>query len=75
MTIGVEIESEGENSDVIEYKLSNIIAKGWKCKHDGTLHFGAEVVSPVLTEDMKNASETIRKVCNRLQGLRSNSVK
>lgn len=74
ITIGIEIESEGENSEAIEEKLTNRIAKNWICKHDGTLIDGAEVVSPRLTGDMKQASASIKKVCNRLQGLRSNSI-
>lgn len=74
MTIGIEIESEGENCEAIEKKLTNRIAKDWKCKHDGTLMYGAEVTSPILTGDMKQASASIRKVCNRLQGLRTNNI-
>lgn len=74
MTIGIEIESEGENGEAIEKKLTNRIEKDWICKHDGTLIYGAEVTSPVLTGDMKQASASINKVCNRLQGLRTNNI-
>ena len=55
MTIGMEIESEGSNSSVIE-ELTNVIAKGWKCKGDSSLIDGVEVVSPILTGDMNEKS-------------------
>lgn len=71
MTIGIEIESEGENSFFINH-LSNIIADGWICKSDETLKDGAEVVSPILTGDTEKTTHQIKYVCQRLNRLRTN---
>ena len=74
MTIGIEIECEGNNSKTIE-NLSNIIAEGWICKQDGSLESGIEVTSPILTGDNQKTTEQIKKVCRRLQVLRTKCIR
>ena len=69
MTVGVEIESEGEkkdNSFLIE-KLTKDTE--WDTKGDGTLIYGTEVASHILTGDMKKASNEIKNVCAVLNGI------
>ena len=69
MTVGVEIESEGEtedNSYLIE-KLTEDTE--WETKGDGSLINGTEVVSPVLTGNMEKASNEIKNVCAVLNGI------
>ena len=69
MTIGVEIESEGEFGCLIA-KCKGEFAPGWECKYDGSLEKGgAEVVSPILTGDTEKSTESIKFVCDRLNKL------
>lgn len=74
LTIGIEIESEGEYSEAIN-NLYNIIAEKWKCVRDGSLNDGVEVVSPILKGDNEKTTKQIEKVCRRLQALRTNSIR
>ena len=72
MTVGIEIESEGKNSSVIEG--SNIEKKsGWESKGDGSLEDGVEVVSPILSGDNENRTQEVKKICRRLNRLRTNN--
>ena len=72
MTIGIEIESEGEGqkdkSELITKLLSQTNPK-WKNKPDGSLKYGTEVVSPVLTGNHSQSSNEIRSVCAILNGV------
>lgn len=64
MTIGVELEAEGKNSNLV--KALGSVLPDWEAKNDGSLDEGVEVVSPVLhdtEEDMKN----LEAVCNVMQ--------
>ena len=70
MTIGIEIESEGKNSELIE--ADSMFYPGWICKHDGSLKNGVEVVSPVLKGDDINTTNQIQNVCRRLSRLGQN---
>ena len=67
MTIGVEIECEGENS--MEAYLIDDIFKGWNAKDDTSLERGIEITSPVLTNSKEDAYN-LYLVCNVLQDLR-----
>jgi len=62
MTIGVEIESEGEFSKAIQ----GINLEGWKGKADYTLVHGVEVTSPVLNGSERD-SQNIYLICNLLK--------
>lgn len=73
MTIGIEIESEGNQSIGI-LNLTDLIGKGWGCKADGSLEEGVEVVSPILTGNTEESSKQIKRVCKRLKGLRTRSI-
>ena len=73
MTIGMEIESEGKNSELISATKSKF-ATGWNCKGDGSLDKGVEVVSPILYGDTEQTSDDIKYVCRRLNALRSNCI-
>jgi hypothetical protein len=68
MTIGIEIESEGKSSEYI-MKMTDTLAKGWKCKHDGSLSdgMGVEVVSPVLSGTDTRMTKSIKRVCQSLE--------
>ena len=69
MTIGMEIESIGEESQWIKNK-KNI--DNWKCKNDASLksdkpfETGVEVISPILTGDNNESTKQIRKICTIL---------
>lgn len=71
MTIGMEIETEGKNSEFIRHFL----IKDWVSEYDGSLTNGKEVKSPKLTGDTRKSSEQIKKICGRLNLLRSNSFR
>ena len=73
MTIGIEIESEGEKSKLI-LATKSMFAVGWKCKEDCSLNEGVEVVSPILSENTEQTSEAIKYVCRILNVLRSNGI-
>ena len=54
MTVGIEIESEGNASRIIEEYFH---FGEWKAKEDVTLRRGVEVVSPILSSTDKDAEE------------------
>ena len=70
MTVGIEIETEGWQSNAIR-RLTNIIENGWTCKNDASLSNGVEVTSPILTKDFDKATGEVMQVCNRLEALRT----
>ena len=47
MTIGIEIESEGKNSNLIR-KIINNLKSDWKEEIDTSLNSGIEVKSPII---------------------------
>ena len=72
MTIGMEIESEGVMSEILE-EAQEILkrqidgtTRSWETKGDGSLDAGVEVVSPILT-DNKEDVEDIYIICTLLQ--------
>lgn len=68
MTVGLEIESEGKYSDLIE-TLTDIIGKAYECKTDGTVPSGVEVCTPILTGDNEKNTNQIHRICDILSGL------
>ena len=66
MTIGVELEAEGEYAE--PFKIGRKILKEWDVVNESTLEKGVEVISPVLhsTEDDMISLST---VCNVMQKL------
>ena len=70
MTVGIEIETEGWQSDAIK-RLTNIIGDDWTCKDDASLDNGVEVTSPILTGDFDKATRDVMQVFNRLDSLRT----
>ena len=66
--IGIEIETEGitDNSNKIEKKLEKT---DWKVKEDFSLRNGTEVVSPILTGNLEQASNEIKSICAILNGM------
>lgn len=64
ITIGIEIECEGENSVTIKDIEEPL--KGWKSKDDTSLQVGVEVVSPILTNTDENIQD-IYYICNILK--------
>lgn len=71
MTIGIEIESEGESSKEI---LSAFSFCGWQSEHDGSLKNGVEVTSPILhatSEDTKQiyiVNEALNALGQKISG-------
>lgn len=65
MTIGIEIESEGNLSNIIEALFD---FEKWKAKGDGSLENGVEVISPILHPTEKDANE-LYKVTQALNAL------
>ena len=63
MTIGVELESEGEASNMF---LGKEITKGWKGTYDGSLRSGVEVNSPIL-HDSEEDMKMLEAVCNTMK--------
>lgn len=68
MTVGVEIESEGENYKLIK-ATKNLGVPRWSAKGDSSLTNGVEIVSPILTGNNEKATQEIRTVCEKLNGL------
>lgn len=66
MTIGIEIETEGEGSS--EAYLIEKIMKGWNSKRDTSLKNGVEITSPILTK-RKEDTEDLYCVCKMLKDL------
>ena len=69
MTIGIEIETEGEGST--ESYLVEKIIKGWNSKRDTSLKNGVEIASPILSND-KEDTEDLYCVCKILNDLGQN---
>ena len=63
MTIGIEIESEGQFSKLLPCEIM-----GWKAKPEDSLFNGIEVVSPPLNSTKDNC-EQIYNVCNVLNSV------
>ncbi|MBQ2937391.1 MAG: amidoligase family protein [Clostridia bacterium] len=63
MTIGIEIESEGQFSKLLPSKIM-----GWDTKAEDSLYNGIEVVSPPLTATEDNVKQ-IYSVCDVLNGI------
>ena len=71
MTIGMEIECEGQNSHIIHDVGVGLVTDtndDWMVHIDETLKEGVEIVSPILT-DNKDDVEDIYLVCNKLKNL------
>lgn len=74
MTIGIEIESEGERAELLRKLKSFLKSKDkkeerkWETKNDESLsdEFGLEVVSPILTDTKKDVEE-IYMACEMLR--------
>lgn len=54
MTIGIEIESEGKASKLIEQEFGY---KEWTCVGDGSLMDGIEIVSPILRPTIEDSKQ------------------
>ena len=73
MTIGMEIESLGENNNLLKCVINGLTK--WSSKGDGSLwrdipsEEGIEVVSPILTGDNEKTTGEILKICNILNAL------
>jgi len=74
MTIGMEIESIGKNTDFL-IKTQKLILGNWKCKDDISLQSdiqyekGIEVISPILTGINEKTTEEIERICTVLNKL------
>ena len=68
MTVGIEIESVGNNSKAVELAVNEFnLAKNWNAKEDSSIETnGIEVVSPILTGNNISSSNNIKKVCKLL---------
>ncbi|MBR0350985.1 MAG: hypothetical protein IJH76_04115 [Clostridia bacterium] len=73
MTIGMEIESEGANSQFIK-DIKMLLGDDWLCKEDRSLREGVEVISPILTSKTENISNEINNVFNILNILRTRGI-
>ena len=73
MTIGMEIESLGENNNLLKCVINGLTK--WSSKGDVSLcpdipsEEGIEVVSPILTGDNEKTTGEILKICNILNAL------
>lgn len=64
LTFGVEIEYEGLLKTKIDRFINNKL-KEWTSKTDGSLHYGGEITSPIMNDDIKYWEE-LKIVCNYL---------
>ena len=64
MTIGVELEAEGKNANLV--KSLGCILPNWRTENDGSLQEGVEVVSPILHDNINDMKE-LEAVCNAMQ--------
>ena len=64
MTIGIEIESEGEFSPKLLQEEE--VIKGWQAKKDKSLDNGVEIVSPILKSENSN-ERPIYEICSILK--------
>lgn len=71
MTVGIEIECIGHNSENIKELVNKFGFVGnWNAKDDGSLGcHSVEVTSPILTYDHTKSLESIKNVCNMLNEL------
>jgi len=65
MTIGMEIENEGESSEIL---MNSFEFGKWSAKGDGSLRDGVEIISPIL-KPTKECAEEIYKVTKALNML------
>lgn len=71
ITFGLELEFENAMRDRIDRQLSEAFPNGdWRTKHDGSLHNGAEINSPIL-RDNETAWRSLDKVCSIVEPLAS----
>lgn len=71
ITFGLELEFENAMIGRIDRKLSEAFPNGdWRTEHDGSLHNGAEIISPVL-RDNKTTWRNLDKVCSIVEPLAS----
>ena len=72
---GLELEFENAMKDRIDRQLREVFPNGdWITKHDGSLHNGAEINSPIL-RDTKINWENLSKVCSIVEPLASIDTK
>ena len=64
MTIGVELEAEGKNANLV--KSFGCVLPNWEAENDGSLDEGVEVVSPILHDNINDMKE-LEAVCNAMQ--------
>jgi len=63
ITFGMELELENARAELIKDELRRIFPNGeWMTKHDGTLHNGIEINSPILMDTLKDW-QNLNKVC------------
>lgn len=66
MTIGIELEAEGEYAEPI--KVVGKMLNGWKVENESTLEKGVEIVSPILHSEERDVY-SLSTVCNVMQKL------
>lgn len=79
MTIGIEIETMGQASSFILENYKNLGVEGFESEWDPSLREdvfassveGVEVKTPILTGDFDKWSESIKRVCGKLNIMRS----
>ncbi len=69
MTIGIEVETEGEYSFIVE-EIQSVLdrenGRKWKTKDDFSLNSGVEIVSPILTDNEEDV-EDVYMVCEMMK--------
>lgn len=73
LTFGVELEYEGLPK-VIMKSIINKQLSSWKITKDGSLEFGEEIISPVMTDDIKYWRQ-LEFVCTNLTKWKANTSK
>lgn len=72
VTIGVEIEYEGILKKFTDKFIENNLI-GWRSKSDGSLIFGGEITSPVMTDRIEDWKE-LKMVCDYLTKRRADTL-
>lgn len=71
ITFGLEIELEDTSLIYVERKLSQLNLKdNWEVEHDGSLNNGAEIISPILTDNYNNWMD-LKNVCRKVFNIAS----
>ncbi len=72
ITFGIEIEYEGLSQLVVDKFIEKELSY-WTSKSDLSLHFGGEIASPIMKDEIKYWQE-LKKICTYLSKLKADTM-